>query len=70
MSSLWDTVFIQVLDKTGPPMLNLGGTPYTWSSIESAGLGTARVSDDAVRVSEGEERNSPESKAFIVLSNR
>jgi hypothetical protein len=27
MSSLWDGVFIQVLDHTGPPMLNLSGTP-------------------------------------------
>jgi hypothetical protein len=28
MSSLWDAVFIQVLDRTGPLMLNLNGTPY------------------------------------------
>jgi hypothetical protein len=28
MSSLWDAVFIQVLDCTGPLMLNLRGTPY------------------------------------------
>jgi hypothetical protein len=28
MSSLWDAVFIQVLDRTGPLMLNLSGTPY------------------------------------------
>jgi phosphosulfolactate phosphohydrolase-like enzyme len=27
MSSLWDTVFIQVLDRTGPLMLNLSGAP-------------------------------------------
>jgi hypothetical protein len=28
MSSLWDAVFIQVLDRTGPLMLNLSGTLY------------------------------------------
>jgi hypothetical protein len=28
MSSLWNAVFIQVLDGTGPLMLNLSGTPY------------------------------------------
>jgi hypothetical protein len=28
MSSLWDVVFIQVLDRTGPLMLNLSRTPY------------------------------------------
>jgi hypothetical protein len=28
MSSLWDAVFIQVLDRTGPLTLNLSGTPY------------------------------------------
>jgi hypothetical protein len=28
--SLWDALFIQVLDRTGPLMLNLSGTPYIW----------------------------------------
>jgi hypothetical protein len=28
MPSLWDAVFIQVLDRTGPLILNLSGTPY------------------------------------------
>jgi hypothetical protein len=28
MSSLWDAVFIQVLDRTGPLMLKLSGPPY------------------------------------------
>jgi hypothetical protein len=28
MSFLWDAVFIQVLDPTGPLMLNLSGAPY------------------------------------------
>jgi hypothetical protein len=28
MSSLWDAVFIPVLDRTDPLMLNLSGTPY------------------------------------------
>jgi hypothetical protein len=28
MSSLWDAVFIQVLDCTGPLTLNLSGTSY------------------------------------------
>jgi hypothetical protein len=28
MSSSWDAVFIQVLDRTGSLMLNLSGTPY------------------------------------------
>jgi hypothetical protein len=28
MSSLWDAVFVQVLDRTGPLMRNLSGTPY------------------------------------------
>jgi hypothetical protein len=28
MSSLWDAVFIQGLDRTGPLMLNPSGTPY------------------------------------------
>jgi hypothetical protein len=28
MPSLWDSVFIQVLDRTGPLMLNLSGTSY------------------------------------------
>jgi hypothetical protein len=30
MSSLWDAAFIQILDRTGPPMLNLSGTPDTF----------------------------------------
>jgi hypothetical protein len=29
MSSLWDAVFVQVLDRTGSLMPNLSGTPYT-----------------------------------------
>jgi hypothetical protein len=33
MSSLWDAVFIQVLDRTGPLMLNVSGTPCTYSSM-------------------------------------
>jgi hypothetical protein len=32
MSSLWDPVFIQVLDRTGTLMLNLSATPSTWST--------------------------------------
>jgi hypothetical protein len=28
MSSRWDAVFIQVLDRMGPLILNLSGTPY------------------------------------------
>jgi hypothetical protein len=36
MSSLWDAVFIQVLDRRGPLMLNLSGTPYSWP-ISSGG---------------------------------
>jgi hypothetical protein len=31
MFSLWDAVFIQVLDRTGPLMLNLSGTPYRFT---------------------------------------
>jgi hypothetical protein len=38
MSSLWDTVFIQAFDRTGPLMLNLSETPYT--SIWTPDLGT------------------------------
>jgi hypothetical protein len=30
MSSLWDAVFIQGVDRTGPLLLNLSGTPYVW----------------------------------------
>jgi hypothetical protein len=33
MSSLWVAVFIQVLDRTGPLMLNLNGTPYTFQKV-------------------------------------
>jgi hypothetical protein len=33
MSSLWDAMFIQVLDHTGPLILNLSGTPYTTSDL-------------------------------------
>jgi hypothetical protein len=32
MSSLWDSVFIQVLDRTDPLMLNLNGTPDIMSA--------------------------------------
>jgi hypothetical protein len=28
MSFLWDAMFIQVLGRTGPVMLDLSGTPY------------------------------------------
>jgi hypothetical protein len=35
MSSLWDAVFIQVLDRTGPLMLHLSGTPYIYAGINN-----------------------------------
>jgi hypothetical protein len=35
MSSLWNAVFIQVLDRTGALTLNLSGTPYTWYPPQS-----------------------------------
>jgi hypothetical protein len=34
MSSLWDAVFIHVLDRTGPLMLNLSDTPYKTFNLE------------------------------------
>jgi hypothetical protein len=39
MSSPWGTVFIQVLDYTGPLMLTPSGTPYTSSMITETKLG-------------------------------
>jgi hypothetical protein len=40
MSSLWDPVFIKVLERTGPLMLNLSETPYSclFCAMEFAGL--------------------------------
>jgi hypothetical protein len=34
MSFLWDAVFIQVLDRTGPLMLNLSWTPYKTDTVD------------------------------------
>jgi hypothetical protein len=48
MSSLWDEVFIQVLDCTGLLMLNLSGTPdMIASSICRCGRTNARISSRA-----------------------
>jgi hypothetical protein len=34
MSFLWDAAFIQVLDRTGPLMLDRSGTPYVSAGVE------------------------------------
>jgi hypothetical protein len=41
MYSLWGAVFIQVLDRTGPLMLNLSGTPYMY--VEALCLRTPEI---------------------------
>jgi hypothetical protein len=33
MSSLWDAVFTQVPKSTGPLMLNMSVTPYTYKNV-------------------------------------
>jgi hypothetical protein len=48
MSSLWDAVFIQVIDRIGPLMLNLSGTPYNYGFCLANGEGVSKNQEEAV----------------------
>jgi hypothetical protein len=48
MSSLWDAVFIQVLDGTGPLMLNLSGTSCNYGFCLANGEGVSKNQEEVV----------------------